>query len=90
MSERLAISFWLWMPATLKACLMTLAAMSAAFLANVNGKTTADLANWGWLEYTVLIVTVSGAGIITLISFLDQTIQTIREKAGDTMLFRKG
>lgn len=87
--KQFTVSFWLWMPATLKAGLMTLSAMGAAFLANVNGKTTADLANWGWLEYTILCVTVSGAGIITLISFLDQTIQVIKSKASDTMLWGK-
>lgn len=87
--KRFEISFWLWLPATLKALLMAFSAMGAAFLANMNGKTTADLAHWGWLEYTVLIVSVLGSGILTLIAFLDQSIKAIRDKLGDTQLFFK-
>jgi diphthamide synthase subunit DPH2 len=84
---RIAINFWLWMPATVKALLFCIVTCGAAFLAATNDMN--QVSEWTYFQWCRLWVIVGCAGLNTIIAFLDQTIQVIRNKVGDTELFMR-
>ncbi len=84
-----AIKFQLWLPAVMRVCLMCIQAMIGAFAAAMVGKHSIDLADWGWLEWLLLIGGVLNSGLMVLIAFLDQTMTFIKNKFGETQFLER-
>lgn len=87
---KVSITLQAWAPAITKALLLVMLSMASVFLAGVKGKTAEVLSNWNWLDWLVLVIEMSAAGIISFVAFLDRTIEMIRQKFGDTAFLTRG
>ena len=87
--RQFAISFWLWLPAVLRATLFALMAMGGAYLAATNDIKSEQIAAWGKHEWTRVSIGIGIAGITPIIAFLDQSLTFIRSKFGDTAFLTK-
>lgn len=58
-----------------------------AFMAQLNGKTSADFAEYGWVEWSLFWGPVALTWLGTILAFLDQTMGRLREKGESETAF---
>ena len=88
--RKLYLGYILWWPVALRLILFSMVTLGTSYLAQIEGKTSEEIAKWSWVQWTIFWTPVFIQLLNIQIAFLDQTLARLKQAGIDeTELLRK-